>query len=117
VTLPLKVLPLKYTSVTFAVIFAPNVVPAKVKEVAVELNVPFVQLPPLHATTPVVFKVNPFRFNVPVVIVKLVKLVLPANTQLLEPVTIVALSAAPGIPFGVQLVFVFQLVEVVPFHT
>jgi hypothetical protein len=117
VTLPLNVLPLKYTSVTFAVIFAPKVVPAKVKDVAVELNVPLLQLPPLQTTTPVVFNVKPFRFNTPVVIVKLVRVVLPVKIQLFAPVTMVALSAAPGIPFGVQLVLVVNEVEVVPFQT
>jgi hypothetical protein len=38
------------------------------------------------------------------------------NTQLLLPVTIVALSRAPGTPLGVQLAGVFQAEEAAPFQ-
>jgi hypothetical protein len=114
--LPLKILPLKYTSATVAVIFAPKVVPANVKEDAVELKLPFVQLPLLQATTPVVFNENAFKLSNPLVIVKLVTVVLLAKIQLLAPVTITTLSKVPGIPLGVQLEPVFQLVEVLPFQ-
>ena len=119
VTLPPNVLPLKYTSLVaegFTLILAPKFVPEKVCVAPVALNVPLLHCPPVAESTPVVVSVLPPKFNTPVVIVKLTIEIDDGKIQLLPPVTMITLSAAPGVPFGVQLVGVFHAVEVAPFH-
>src|SRR5580658_4643441 len=79
--------------------------------------VPFCTIPAVNcAVVPLTVSVPPFMSSVPLVSVRLLMLVLAPSLQLLLPVTMVTLSAEPGIPLGVQLVAVFHDVEVEPFH-
>lgn len=116
VTVLLKVPPLNSNVDVVDVTAAPKVVPVNVTVVPVMFRLPLFTLPFVIVVTPVVVSVNPPRFNVPLVIVRLVTWVFAAMTQLFEPVTIVTLSRLPGIPFGVQLVFVVHAVDALPFQ-
>ena len=81
------------------------------------------KVPVVDATVPATALVVPLTENVkapilstPLLIIRLLTVVLAAMIQLFAPVTMVTLSAGPGMPFGVQFVFVPQLEDVTPFH-
>ena len=90
------------------------------KEVVVALGIvidPFCTVPVVKvAVVPLTVSAYPPMSSVPLVSLKLLIAVLALKTQVLLPVTMVTWSVAPGIPLGVQLVGVFQLVEEDPFQ-
>ncbi len=69
---PVNFDPLRYTSAELTVRVAEIVVPANVLFVPVVLNVPLVIAPALQVTVPEAVRVNPPKFRVPEVIVRLV---------------------------------------------
>src|SRR6202035_4486302 len=78
---------------------------------------PFCTMPAVNcAVVPPAVRVNPPKSSIPLVIVIFVIPVLAFNRQVLLPATIVTLSAAPGLPLGVQLPGTFQAVDIIPFH-
>lgn len=90
----------------------------KVVVVAPEtVKVPFCTLPAVNvAVVPATVSVPLPRSRVPLVRVKFVIVVAALSVQILPPVTMVTLSAAPGIPLGVQFPAVFHAVDPDPFQ-
>ena len=81
----------------------------------VTLRVPFCTVPNVNcAVVPLTVNVPAFRSRVPLVNVRLLMLTLAPNLQVLLPVTMVTLSAAPGTPLGAQLAAVFHDVDDAP---
>src|ERR1700722_916757 len=79
-------------------------------------KVPFCTVPLVNVAAVLVLRVSLPMCSVPLVSVKLLMVVVTFSWQAWLPVTTVTLSAAPGIPLGVQLPPVFQEEESDPFH-
>jgi hypothetical protein len=105
--------------ITIELIVGPPLPFPKFTVVPLQNKVPVVAatVPDTALEAPFTENENELIFNTPLLIVKLFTVVLPVIIQLLAPVTMVTLSVVPGMPLGVQLVLVPQLVEVVPFQT
>jgi hypothetical protein len=108
---------LKVFATTFGYIVGPEaVVPNTVLAPLQCIDpVPFT-VPKLKVAFPFIVKLCVPIFKVPLFIVKLFTVTPELKLQLLDPVTIITLSIAIGVPVGVQFNAVFQSVDEDPFQ-
>ena len=103
--------------VTLTIQFMVTVLLPKTTVVAAGVRkVPFCAVPLVNVAAVLAVRVSPTMSSVPLVRVKLLMVVVAFSWQVWLPVTMVTLSAAPGIPLGVQLPAVFQEEESDPFQ-
>jgi hypothetical protein len=93
----LNVEPLNETDAELVATFTEKVVPAKIT-VPEQLTAPLLIEPPLKLAEPLTVSVNPFKFNVPELMVKLLRPATSVNIGLLLPDTIVTSSPTSGMP-------------------